>query len=269
MRLGISSYTFGWAVGTGSHRPAAALTAIGLIDRATQMGVRLLQIADNLPDETYTPASVDAIAAHAERHGIAIELGTRGIKPEHLRRFIGLARRLRSPILRVVTDIGDDEPAVPEIIERFSAVAEDCRQAGVLIAIENHDRLKAKVLASIAAAFPATVGICLDTVNSFGALEGPEIVVETLGPYTVNLHLKDFAVVRYPSLSGFRVEGRPAGQGMLDIPWLLAKLKSFGRDCNAILEQWAPQEATEAESIRLEADWADDSVRTLRRWIPD
>jgi hypothetical protein len=56
---------------------------------------------------------------------------------------------------------------------------------------------------------------------------------------------------------------------MLDIPWLLAKLKSFGRDCNAILEQWAPQEATEAESIRLEADWADDSVRTLRRWIPD
>src|SRR5208283_5232558 len=124
-------------------------------------------------------------------------------------------------------------------------------------------------LASIAAALPATVGICLDTVNSFGALEGPDIVVEALGPYTVNLHLKDFAVVRSPTLMGFSVEGRPAGQGMLDIPWLLAKLKSSGRDCNAILELWPPRQPTEAQSIALEAEWAETSVKNLRRWIPD
>ena len=69
-------------------------------------------------------------------------------------------------------------------------------QAGVVIAIENHDRLKAKQLAVIAAALPATVGICLDTVNSMGALEGPEVVVETRSrPDTENLHLKDFAVI--------------------------------------------------------------------------
>jgi sugar phosphate isomerase/epimerase len=148
-------------------------------------------------------------------------------------------------------------------------VADDCRRAGVMIALENHDRLKCAALARIAATLPGEVGICLDTVNSFGALEGPEVVVETLGPYTVNLHLKDFAVVRYPSMFGFRVEGRPAGQGMLDIPWLLAKLKSFGRDCNAIVELWPLDCATAAESIRLEAEWAAASVRALRRWIPD
>jgi sugar phosphate isomerase/epimerase len=269
MRLGISSYTFGFAIGADGSRPVDALTAIGLVDRAKQMGVGVLQIADNMPEETYTPASIDAIATYAERQGIAVELGTRGCQPEHLRRFIELAHRLQSPILRVVTDKGSDEPSVAEIIERFTSVAEACRKAGVVIAIENHDRLKSKVLAAIAAALPETVGICLDTVNSFGAFEGPEVVVETLGPYTVNLHLKDFAVVRYPSMFGFRVEGRPAGQGSLDIPWLLAKLKAFGRDCNAILELWPLQQATEAESIRLEAEWADSSVRTLRRWIPD
>ena len=269
MHLGISSYTFGWAVGSGAHRPANALTAIGLIDRARQTGVHVLQIADNLPDETYTTASVDAIAAHAARQGVAIELGTRGSTPEHLRRFIGLARRLQSPILRVITDKGDDQPGEAEIIDRFAAVADDCHRAGVVIAMENHDRLKTTALARIAATLAGHVGICLDTVNSFGALETPDVVVENLGPYTVNLHLKDFAVVRYASMFGFRVEGRPAGQGMLDIPWLLAKLKAFGRDCNAILELWPLAQPTDEESIRLEAEWAETSVRTLRRWIAD
>ena len=269
MRLGISSYTYGWAVGAGPRRHAGAMTAIDLIDQAVRMGVRVLQIADNLPDDTYTEPSVEAIAARASQAGIAVELGTRGCAPAHLRRFVGLARRLGSPILRVVTDKGDDEPSEAEVIDRFAALADECRQAGVVIAIENHDRLKCKALARIAAALPSTVGICLDTVNSFGALEGPEVVVETLGPYAVNLHLKDFAVVRYPSMFGFRVEGRPAGQGMLDIPWLLGKLKSFGRDCNAILELWPLQQATPEELIRLEAEWAEASVRALREWIPD
>jgi sugar phosphate isomerase/epimerase len=269
MRLGISSYTFGWEVGSGPHRSPDALTALGLIDRAKEMSVHVLQIADNLPEETYAGASVEAIATRAAAAGIAVELGTRGCSREHLSRFIAIAGRLGSPILRVVTDKGDDQPDEAEIIDRFGSVADDCRRAGVMIALENHDRLKCAALARIAATLPSEVGICLDTVNSFGALEGPEVVVETLGPYTVNLHLKDFAVVRYPSMFGFRIEGRPAGQGMLDIPWLLATLKSFGRDCNAILELWPLDRATAVESIRLEAEWAEASVRALRRWIPD
>ena len=268
MRLGISSYTYGWAVGAGDDRPADAMTATSLIDQAVRMGVGVLQIADNLPESTFTPASIAEIARHARQSGVAIELGTRGSAPDHLRRFIALARQVGSPILRVVTDKGGDEPSEAEIAERLAAVGEDCRAAGVVIAIENHDRLQSVALARIVAQFPAHVGICLDTVNSFGALEGPEVVVETLGPYAVNLHLKDFAVVRYPSMFGFRVEGRPAGAGMLKTPWLLGRLRAFGRDCNAIIELWPLQEATPAESIRKEAEWAEASVHTLRRWIP-
>jgi sugar phosphate isomerase/epimerase len=269
MRLGISSYTFNWAVGTGIHKPPNPMTAIDLIDRAKEMRVGVLQICDNLPQSTYTADSVAAIAAHARQRGIAMELGTRGCRPDDLRRFIAYAHTLGSPILRVVTDKDGDEPSVEEVIARFASLAGDCRQAGVVIAIENHDRLKVKQLAAIAAALPDSVGICLDTVNSMGALEGPEVVVETLGPYTVNLHLKDFAVVRRATLMGFQVEGRAAGQGMLDIPWVLAKLKSFGRDCNAILEMWPPAEATLERSMALEVEWAESSIRTLRRLIPD
>ena len=68
---------------------------------------------------------------------------------------------------------------------------------------------------------------------------------------------------------GFQVEGRAAGQGMLDIPWVLAKLKSFGRDCNAILEMWPPAEATLEQSMALKVEWAERGIRTLRRSIPD
>ena len=50
---------------------------------------------------------------------------------------------------------------------------------------------------------------------------------------------------------------------MLDIPWVLQKLKSFGRDCNAIVEMWPPAEATLAQSMALENEWAESGIRRL------
>ena len=64
-----------------------------------------------------------------------------------------------------------------------------------------------------------------------------------------------------------RGAGRPAGQGQLDIPWILARL---GARCqSAILELWPPEQTAKEETIRLEQAWAAESVRTLRGWIPD
>jgi 3-oxoisoapionate decarboxylase len=274
MQLGISSYTYGWAVGTDQHRPANALSALDLIDRAAALGVRVLQICDNLPAQTYEPASVAAIARHAEDKGVSIEVGTRGCDACHLRRFLHIARAFRSPILRVVLDTADDQSTETQVIDRLSAIVPEFGTGGptVRLAIENHDRLRSAALVRILRELDrrglgALVGICLDTVNSFGALEGPEVVVDTLGPYVVNLHLKDFAVRRLPPLQGFTIEGRPAGEGMLDIPWLLRELN--GNDYSAILELWTPPEPDEAATIRKEAEWAQRSVRTARAWISE
>lgn len=113
------------------------------------------------------------------------------------------------------------------------------------------------------------LGICLDTVNSFGALEGPDVVVRTLGPWTVNLHIKDFGVTRASHQMGFAIEGRPAGQGQLDVPWLLNTLRSLDRDVNAILELWTPPDPTLSETIAREGAWAAESVAYLRGLISD
>src|SRR4051812_5976190 len=102
MRLGISSYTYGWAVGTEGNRPAGAPAAHDLVDRARQFGVRVLQLCDNLPAQTWDDAALETLAAKARGAGVSLEVGTRGTDPSHLRRFVHIARRLESPILRLV-----------------------------------------------------------------------------------------------------------------------------------------------------------------------
>jgi sugar phosphate isomerase/epimerase len=170
----------------------------------------------------------------------------------------------------VVIDAADHQPDVDEVVDIIKAIVPEFERTGVCLAIENHDRFKAKTLVGIVERIGSQhVGICLDTVNSFGALEGPEVVLEALGPLVVNLHVKDFAIFRANHLMGFTVEGRPAGQGRLNVPWLLEELFGLGLDPNAILELWTPPEETLSATIAKEDAWAVKSVEYLRKLIPD
>lgn len=270
MKLGIGSYTYAWAVGVPGHRPARPMNATDLLDRARLLGVSVVQIADNLPLHLLPEAELDEFDRRARELGISVEVGTRGIDPAHLARYIKLAARFRSAILRVVVDTSDHRPGEREIVEVIGGIVPELRDAGICLAIENHDRFPVRVLRqTIERIGSDCVGICLDTVNSFGALEGPETVVETLGSWTVNLHVKDFSIERVSHAMGFVVEGKPAGSGRLNVPWLFERLRAFGRDPDAILELWTPPGATLEATIAREAEWAEDSIRYLRSLIPE
>ncbi|MDH7571024.1 MAG: TIM barrel protein [Armatimonadota bacterium] len=269
MRLGISSYTYTWAAGVPGYPPPHPLTAGDLLARAVALGVRVVQIADNLPLHTLSPADLDDFARRAQEAGVAVEVGTRGIAPDHLRQYLQLAVRFRSPILRVVVDTAHHHPSPDEVVSLLRPLMPEFAAAKVALAIENHDRFAARVLARIVQRLESPyAGICLDTVNSFGALEGPAVVVPILAPLTLNLHVKDFAISRVGSQMGFTVEGTPAGQGRLNIPWVLEELRVAGRDPNAILELWTPFGSTLEETIAREREWAELSVRYLRTLIP-
>jgi sugar phosphate isomerase/epimerase len=270
MRLGIGSYTYGWAVGTDRHRPGGALTAADLVSRANSLGVQAVQLCDNLPAETWESVAVEALSATARRAKVQVEVGTRGCDPAQVRRFIAIARDLGSPILRVVIDEADDHPAPAEVVRRLVKVRPDLERAGVTLAIENHDRFAAATLAALVREVGGPVGVCLDTANSFGAAEGPDVVVETLGPLTVNLHLKDFAVMRLPHMQGFTIEGRALGEGQLDARRLLRRLREKGRgDVTAVIELWTPPEPGEAATIEKEAAWAERSIGKARALISE
>lgn len=246
------------------------MTAMDLLAQAARLGVRVVQVADNLPLDRISPTGLDEFQACAQKLGIQIEVGTRGIAADHLGRYLELAKRFHSPILRVVVDTPSLHPSAEEVVEFLSAWQSEFEKAGILLAIENHDRFQTAVLAQIVRQLGSGwVGICLDTVNSFGALECPRVVVETLGPLVVNLHVKDFTIFRASHMMGFTVEGRPAGQGKLDIPWLIERLRENGREFNAILELWTPPEASLVETVLKEQQWAEASVAYLRGLITE
>lgn len=269
--LGLGSFGVGWAVGVpGYQTPDTPLDAFGLLYLTDELGLKLVQYADNLPLDALDASSRKRLRDEAGERGIAIEVGTRGIQTEHLHRYIEIADYFSSPILRVVVDTAAHHPEPPEVIELVRAALPALASADIVLAIENHDRFKARVLADIIRAVDDPhVGICLDTVNSFGALEGPDIVVAALGPYVVNLHLKEFVVRRARHNMGFEVTGAPAGQGMLDIRWLLDTLHAHGRSFNAIIETWLLPQTTTQATIDLERAWVQQSVAYLRTLIPD
>jgi hypothetical protein len=94
-------------------------------------------------------------------------------------------------------------------------------------------------------------------------LETPKEVVENLGPFTVNLHIKDFVIDRVPQMMGFVVSGAPAGAGRLEIPWLLKQIAPQG-NTSAVLEQWPPLLETVEATIANERNWAEQGVKYLR-----
>jgi 3-oxoisoapionate decarboxylase len=269
MRLGISSYTYVWATGVpGYPPPLRPLTAFGLLGKATELGVRVLQIADNLPLDSLSPGELERLAAQAAERGITIEAGTCGIAPQHLRAYLEIAVRLRSPLLRVVIDTADSNPTPDDVVRMLGEVLPEYERASVCLAIENHDRFPAATLAKIVERCDSdSLGVVLDTANSLGCGEDLHTVLRSLGKWVVNLHVKDFCARRLDHRKGFIIEGCPAGQGLVDVPRLLADLRGLGRDPSVILELWPPPEASTEASIAKEEAWTRRSIDYLRQFI--
>src|SRR5947209_774328 len=104
MILGISSYTYPWAVGVAGYEPARALDESGLLDLCRQHRVNLLQIGDNLPLARFDSARLDGLAARAKAENVRLEIGARGFTLDRFVEYIALARRLGASLLRFVVD---------------------------------------------------------------------------------------------------------------------------------------------------------------------
>jgi sugar phosphate isomerase/epimerase len=238
-----------------------------LLDKAIDLGVKVVQIADNIPLHRLSAVELDRLAERATRQGIYLEVGTAGLAPDHLRKYLSIAVRLHSPFLRVVIDTDDSQPSPDAAAQMLEDVVPDFRRAGVCLAIENHDRFPAAVLAALLKRAGDGVGICLDTANSLACGEDVHTVLHVLAPWIVNVHIKDFVVHRLPHKKGFIVEGRRTGSGVLNIVALIDELRAAGRDPNLILELWPPPEPTIEESIAKEDAWAHESIAYLRDFL--
>lgn len=265
IELGLSSYTFTWAIGLHGNMPKHPLDALGLLEKAKKLHIKRVQIADNIPLADLIDMNLANIKDFADGQGIQIEVGARGFYQEKIDRYLELAGYFGSPFLRFVIDEGEYQPEIEEIIQLILHNLPKFKQAGIPLAIENHDRLKCVELVTIIQQTdPSLVGVCLDTVNSFGAGEGINEVLEHLAPYTLNFHIKDFTIRRKHHQMGFDVIGQPAGSGMLDIPAILHILNGFKKCRSCTLELWTPPEDNLEYTISKENEWAEKSIKYLK-----
>ncbi|MFD0670637.1 sugar phosphate isomerase/epimerase family protein [Cohnella sp. GCM10027633] len=262
MQWGIGSYSLAWNVGVpGYDKPARPVTAMGLLELAREYGVGIVQYADNMPLGGLAGDELDRLAAQAKSWGIALELGTRGTSPDLLLRELDIASRIGSPILRTLITEADLDVARSHI----RTVLPELESRGITLAVENHGLHTTKQLSGLFDSLgSAYVGCCLDTVNSFGALEAPDTVIRALVPYIANLHLKDFDVKRIDHQMGFVVTGTATGAGRLDMDLLFAELDARDKRPTAIVELWVPYAGTVEDTCLLEREWLDASIAYMR-----
>ena len=265
MQLGISSYTFPWAVGVENNRPASPLTAFDLLDYAFDNEIYFLQIGDNLPLHLLTEQELFSLKQNADEKKIKLQVGTRALKHDHILQYVSIAKALGSSFLRVVIDDNNFKPSVPEVIQTIQSLLPHLKQTGVCLAIENHDRFTAEILKTIIEQTdPSLVCICLDTANSFGAGQSIKEITQVLSPYVINLHIKDFTVSRLSHKMGFSIQGCPAGDGILDIEWLIREFSNHPGCAVATLEVWSNPDETLEKTLQKEKAWVKKSIYYLK-----
>lgn len=254
MKPGISSWAFPWAIGVQGYPVAHPMTVLQLLERACVMGAQVVQIADNLPIDS---SMLDSIRMAAG--GMDVELGTRGTDPANLLRHLDYAVALGVHLIRTLPGDGDNAEALRSVLPEFE-------RHQVVLALENYERLPSAELAEIVQRLSSPcLGVCLDTVNSLGALELPAFTVKTLAPHTVSVHVKDFEIRRVPYMMGFEVTGCPAGRGRLNLPAVLNELRPYGRHPNLILEQWPTLCGSLESTLAREGEWAESGFKYLQR----
>lgn len=264
MRLGIGSYAYRWALGTETFRPARQATVADLLRDAGEMGIDVLQVADNAELDGATDRMLADLRALATDLGIAFQTGTTGAHPERLARHIHVARVLEADVIRVVLDEGATPG--PEV-EAIRAVLPHLDEHGLTIGIENHFTMTSpRILQVLEELDHARVGVVLDVANSIMCQEWPMQTINLLASHAVCVHLKDCRLEPDAEGIGGHVVGTPLGTGMVDPRAVLDAVRPRDDgELAVILEQWAPRLPGVEETLELERQWRRAAVDHARR----
>ncbi|MCG8698390.1 MAG: sugar phosphate isomerase/epimerase [Bacteroidales bacterium] len=264
-RFGISSWSYPWSIGVAKGpQPPVKMTAIELMQKAKEQGVNLVQIADNLPLEKLSGKELSELAEFSVKHKIDIEVGTKGIEVDHLLNFLGIAKKLGSPILRTLPALFGKKAEFDVVKRNILEVLPKFEEANVIIVLENTEAFHACEYVELMKSINHShFRMCVDLANALGIMEGPEYVMEELLPYCGNYHFKDVEVTRSQTLMGFSVHGKPAGQGQIPLPLVLNKLTELQLFPSVILELWPPPQSNIEETMQLEDKWVGESITYL------
>jgi len=261
--IGLSTYAFFWQWQSSSPRP---LTLAEMVTRTAGWGVRRLQVCDYPTIETYDDEQLAGLRGHAAAAGVELELGTRGVEPDHLGRYLQIAQRLGVTLVRSMINSTRTRPSPTEAGAMLGEVLPAYEAAGVTIALETYEQVPVQTLVELVeAAGSSALGICLDPANSVAALEHPADTIARTAPHVRNVHVKDFAFTRQDGWVGFNLTGCPMGEGLLPFTDLLEQVRPVERDISLIVEHWLPWQGDSATTTATEDQWTHHTLDHLRR----
>jgi sugar phosphate isomerase/epimerase len=260
--IGLGSYAFFWQ---HSELAPHRLDAFDMLRRTAELGVELFQFCDYAPIEDLSRDDVVRLSDLARELGITLELGTKGVTPAHLEKYLDLAAALDASVVRSMLYSPTTRPTLVEADSQLRQVLGAYGDAGVDLALETYEQVSSTDLVSLVETVAHDrLGICLDPANSVASLENPRDVISRTAPYVKNIHVKDFAFTRRGGWVGFTLEGAPLGTGLLDYDYLLDTVRPNERGINQVIEHWLPLHDTIDETVQLENDWNDHNLAYLR-----
>ena len=222
LQLGLDTYSYHIAAPVWPPPPPEPLTLEGYLDRAAELGVDGLALADMGHFASTDPRAVAELKGRADCLGLYFELGTGGVDADHLRSTLRLARQFGGSVLRTFVSVGrtwsqaEDPHALDRAAQALRQAAGACEDTGVALAVENHQDLTAPELAELLDRVDhPLVGACWDTGNSLGVLEHPLEGLANVADRTFTVHLKSYGLLPHVDagqLTGYVLVGVPVWQ---------------------------------------------------------
>lgn len=260
--IGLGTYAFFWQ---HSERAPEPLTLRGAFEATRALDVDLFQICDYAPLEHLGERELAEAAAAARDLGITVQLGTKGIAPERLHRFLRLAEVFDARLVRSMLSGPEGMPSLARAETWLLETMPSYEAAGVTLALETYEQVATSDLLELVWSVSSdSLGICLDPANVVARLEQPATCVEECAQLVMNVHAKDFAFHRRGGWVGFEYTGTPMGTGLHDYPHLLETVRPRERGIDEVVEHWLPWQGDAETTLRLEREWTRTAVDYLR-----
>lgn len=261
--IGLGTYAFFWQ---HSDRVARPMSLIDAFEATRALGVGLFQICDYAPLDAMTDAAVRDAATAARELGLQIQLGTKGIAPDHLLRYLRLADVFDARLVRSMLHGPGSRPSPAEARAWLTPTVNAFASAGVTLALETYEQVAtADLVRLVEEVASAHLGICLDPANVVARLEDPRACVAAAASATRNVHVKDFAFHRRDGGVGFTYAGAPMGTGLHDYARLRAAVRPAERGIDEIVEHWLTWQGDAETTVRTEREWTRTTLEYLRR----
>ena len=218
-----------------------------------EMGITNTQIGP-LPPEFYTEENAEKLKAHLGELGItpttlfvgfpgesyanmaAVKETVGFLLPDTVEERKAIFKRAtefaaRLGASRTAAHIGfvpadESDPAYAKLIADMQELADHCAELGMGLSLETGQETAEELLHFIGELDRPNIGINFDPANMilYGK-DKPVEALETVSDYVVSVHCKDGV---WPATEGELGSETPLGEGQVDIPAFVAKLKAIG-----------------------------------------